>query len=587
MQFSQFHTINAEVAHYISELTSKLEALSAPLAKEEIYPQLSKPPKAQMGDLAFPCFQLAKSLKMAPPQIANQLLEISKQDNDQRFSEIKAFGPYINLYLDENYLNQTVLKPILDKSLFSKKLCESAPKTMIEYSQPNTHKVLHVGHMRNLCLGQSIVNIFKYAGVETLSTTFPGDVGTHVAKCLWYYVNHNQETPPTDRKGAWLGELYSKGNNLLEEQRGTDKEESNRKELTQILKELHAGKGKYFDLWKETRAWSIELMQDVYKWADAQFDSWYWESDVDAESVELVKKYFEQGLFVKDQGAVGIDLSDDKLGFCLLLKSDGTGLYATKDLELARRKFEDQKVELSLYVVDNRQALHFKQVFKTLEKMGFKNAKNCHHLQYEMVELSDGAMSSRKGNIIPIQSLIDQMVLKIKNDYLSKYAKQWSEEEINLVANQVASGAIKYGMNSVDSQKKIVFSMEDWLKLDGESGPYIQYVHARIHSMLEKVEASSTKDYSLLEHELEKALILHLGSFNLIIQQCLTQYKTHFLANYLYDLARKFNSFYAQCSVLNAENEDLKNARADLAKATAMTIEKGLNLLGIQAPKKM
>ena len=231
----------------------------------------------------------------------------------------------------------------------------------------------------------------------------------------------------------------------------------NRKELTEILKQIEKGEGQYFELWKQTKDWSVELMQEVYDWAKVSFDTWYWESDVDSSSVDLVKKYYEKGLFVKDDGAIGIDLSDDKLGFCLLLKSDGTGLYATKDLELARRKFEDQHVDHSVYVVDNRQALHFKQVFKTLEKMGFEKAKDCYHLQYEMVELPDGAMSSRKGNIVPIQSLIDQMVAKIENTYLEKYKGAWSQEEIDKTANMIASGAIKFGMNRIDPNKKIVF----------------------------------------------------------------------------------------------------------------------------------
>ena len=207
-------------------------------------------------------------------------------------------------------------------------------------------------------------------------------------------------------------------------------------------------------------------MQAVYEWADVKFDSWYWESDVDASSVKLINEYYEKGLFVKDDGAIGIDLKAEKLGFCLLLKSDGTGLYATKDLELARRKFIDHKVEKSIYIVDNRQSLHFKQVFKTLEKMGFDNAKNCYHLQYEMVELSDGAMSSRKGNIVALQELIDQMVNTIKNHHLEKYKNDWSDAEIDSVANIVASGAIKYGMTRVDSNKKIIFDMDEWLKLD-------------------------------------------------------------------------------------------------------------------------
>jgi arginyl-tRNA synthetase len=332
---------------------------------------------------------------------------------------------------------------------------------------------------------------------------------------LVLHSSHNQTPPSENRKGAWLGSLYTKGNNLLEDEKGSDKEEKNRAELTAILKEIEAQDGKYYELWKETRAWSIHLMEDVYKWAQVDFDIWYWESTVDSDSVKLIKKYYKEGLFVKDDGAIGIDLSDDKLGFCLLLKSDGTGLYATKDIELARRKFQEHKVEKSIYVVDNRQALHFKQVFKTLEKMGFENADKCYHLQYEMVELPDGAMSSRKGNIVPLQDLIDKMQETIKSEYLSKYQDEWSAEEIESTAKEIAKGAIKFGMNRIDPNKKIVFDMDEWLRLDGESGPYIQYVYARIQSMLNKVEADFTKaDMSHLESNYEKAVLIEVSQFN-------------------------------------------------------------------------
>lgn len=584
MEFNLHHKINFAVADHLSQFINKTFD-GVETTTKQVYDLLSPPPKNNMGDLAFPCFLLSKPLKKNPAEVAQALKDqLPLMDLIQ---ETKNFGPYLNFYLNPAAFADIVLGQILDESIFSAIKVENAPKTIVEFSQPNTHKEMHVGHMRNLCLGDALVKLYRYAGVETLSTTFPGDVGTHVAKCLWYYKNHSDQNPPKTRKGAWLGTLYSKGNNLLEDQRGTDKEKANREELTAILKQLHAGEGEFYDLWKETRQWSIDLMQEVYAWADVTFDSWYWESDVDASSVKLVEEYLEKGLFVKDDGAVGIDLSEDKLGFCLLLKSDGTGLYATKDLELARRKFIDQAVDKSIYVVDNRQSLHFKQVFKTLEKMGFEKAKDCYHLQYEMVELTDGAMSSRKGNIVPLQALVDQMQQKIIDDYLAKYKGQWDESEINEVAHIVAQGAIKYGMTRFDSTKKIVFNMEDWLKLDGESGPYIQYVYARINSIIDKVETDTKADYNALSHQLEKDLINHLAQFNTVVESCVDLNKTHLLCHYLYHLAKAFNSFYAECSILKADSEGLMHARLNLAIATQKILKQGLALLGIKVPKRM
>ncbi len=556
----------------------------SPLTAEQVYNSLTTAPNPKMGHIAFACFPLAKAFKSAPPQIATKLLE-NLEENEFILKAITA-GPYLNFFVNTQSVAKSIFPQIISGKFFDTELTENSPKTIIEFSQPNTHKELHVGHMRNLCLGDAIIKLHRYCNYPTISTTFPGDVGTHVAKCLWYFKKHNKEDVPSQRKGAWLGRLYTKGNNLLEQQKGSPQEDENRAELTSILKQLEAKSGEYYDLWVETRKWSIDLMSEVYKWANVEFDSWYWESDVDSDSVKLIKEYQEKGLFKEDQGAVGIDLSDEKLGFCILLKSDGTGLYATKDIELARRKFEDHQVEKSVYVVDNRQSHHFKQVFNILGKMGFENSKNCLHLQYEMVELTDGAMSSRKGNIVALQELIDKMVLKIKTDYLQKYEGQWSSDEINSTANIIASGAIKYGMTRVDSNKKIVFDMSEWLKLDGESGPYIQYVYARISSMVQKLQGDFKSDYSKLTTDNEQQIILKLSEFNSVVLQACEESKTHLLTGYLYDLSKLFNSFYAESQISNAE-ESLKGARIDMCNSVAITIKKGLELLGIQAPSRM
>ncbi len=582
MQFNYHNKLYFQLANQLAELVS--QKFDTQVEIGDLYKLFVLPPNPKQGDLAFGCFILAKQLKQAPPAIAQSLAQDFKSD---LVKSSQAAGPYLNFFLNPETCNQLILDEILTGEAFKKEIIKEAPKTIIEYSQPNTHKELHVGHMRNLCYGNALVRLYRYCGVDTIATTFPGDMGTHVAKCLWYYKKHNTQTPPENRKGAWLGTLYTAANNLLEEQRGSDKEETNRQELTAILHELLAEKGEYFELWKETREWSIELMQSVYDWADVKFDRWYWESEVDASSVAMAKKYYEQGIFVKDAGAIGIDLSDDKLGFCLLLKSDGTGLYATKDVELARKKFEEFNAKRSLYVVDNRQALHFKQVFKTLEKIGFEHAKDCHHLQYEMVELTDGAMSSRKGNIIALQDLIDRMVGTIKEQYLNKYQDEWSQEEIDNTANTIAAGAIKYGMNKIDSNKKIVFDMQDWLKLDGESGPYIQYVYARISSMLGKLSDVKPANFNHLTHEKESALINHLAKFNQTVQAALEKHATHMICQYVYQLAKLYNSFYADCSVSNAETAELKSARFGLSQAVATTVKEGMAILGIDVPNRM
>jgi arginyl-tRNA synthetase len=309
---------------------------------------------------------------------------------------------------------------------------------------------------------------------------------------------------------------------------------------------------------------------------------------VDSTSVQYVRGLFEKGLLQKSEGAIGMDLSAENLGFCLLLKSDGTGLYATKDMELARRKFQDFKIDKSIYVVDMRQALHFKQVFKVLEKIGFPQAKDCFHLQYNFVELPDGAMSSRKGNIVPLMQLVHQMEAMVKSQYLSRYEAEWKPEEINLVASQVAQGAIKYGMVKIDNNKKIVFDMAEWLKIDGESGPFIQYSAARINSLCRKFEMKKESvDWSLLIHPAERNLFQTMLNFNSIAIQAAESLRPSVLCTYLYDLAKRFNFFYHECSIGNAENETLKQARLNLAYCVGEVLKQGLSLIGIPTPERM
>ncbi len=561
----------------------------------DVYKALVEPPNTDLGHLAFGCFITAKNLKKGPPVVAQLLAQELKNECAQNIilkkaiASVEAAGPYINIKFAPAGLADYVLKPILSGETFKTQLTEATPKMMIEYSQPNTHKELHVGHMRNMCLGDAIVRLLRYSGYNILASTFPGDVGTHVAKCLWYMKYHNKESIPMLNKGAWLGAMYSKGNLLLEDQEGTPQEEENKKILTEILKQLEHKNGEYYDLWKQTREWSIELMKDVYKWADVHFDHWYFESDVDSDSIKTIKKYHAEGKLVESQGAIGLDFSNENMGFCLLLKSDGTGLYATKDVELARRKFEDYKIEKSIYVVDQRQALHFKQVFKTLEVLGFNQAKDCYHLQYNYVELPDGAMSSRKGNIVPLTALVETMRNHIKAEYLNRYTNEWTQEEIETVADQVAKGAIKYGMLKQDTNKKIVFDMNEWTKLDGESGPFIQYSFARINSLLKKFTFDAKAEFvtDVLAHNSELKLMQHLMNFNTVVLNSAENYKPAALCSYLYDTAKKFNTFYHDCAIGTAETPDLKKARLALAYSTGAVIKHGLSLLGIPAPERM
>lgn len=582
-------THNHLILEIAKRVVSAAKKLGTDLPLEQAYSAIVEPPQFEMGHFAFGCFRLAKELKKAPPVIATELA--AHISNDDLIEKVEAAGPYLNFIISAHGYGQHVVSDILSGAFFKRDILDSKPKTMVEYSQPNTHKVLHVGHMRNLCLGNALIRMGRAIDADIVSVTYPGDVGTHVAKCLWYLKKHNKDPIPSgtpEEKGAWLGQIYTLASHKLDDELGSDKEDQNRTELTAILKQLEAGTGEYYDLWRETREWSLRLMEKAYAWANVKFDRWFFESEVDAPSLKFAQELFAKNILIKDQGAIGMDLTAEKLGFCMLIKSDGTGLYATKDIQLAKVKFEEFKVKKSIYIVDNRQAHHFKQVFKVLEKIGFEQAKDCFHLAYDVVELPDGAMSSRKGNIVPLMDLIEQMQARITQDYLEKYRGEWSDEEISQTASDVARGAIVYGMIRIDNNRKIVFDMDEWLKLDGETGPYLQYANARIRSLIQKLgPVNNSANFSVLKHPAELALMARLSRYNDVLEKGWSELKTIGLCSYLYEVAKLFNSFYVECSIGKAENEELKQARLALANAAGTILESGLNALGITAPSRM
>ena len=553
------------------------------IVPEEAAAHWGLPPRPEMGHYCLGCFFLAAKAKKSPVVIAKTLAE--QWSANKNLISISSEGPYLNFTFASDYLGESVVRPILVGELSRNHSLSGSQKIMLEYSQPNTHKTLHVGHMRNLCLGNALSKILSYVGHEVVTATYPGDVGTHVAKCLRYLKKCvRPKDYPKENKGDWLGKIYTSAVSSYSEK-------DHAGEVTEILQQIRLQKGEYYDLWKETRQWSIDLMKKSYAWASVDFNHWFWESEVDAPSVAWAQKLYDKGILVKDQGALGMDLSDEKLGFCILIKKDGTGLYATKDLELARRKLEDFRVEQNIYLVDNRQSHHFRQVFAILKRLGFKNAEKCQHLEYEMVELPNGAMSSRLGNIIPISDLIEQMEEAIIRDYLDKYRKgenAWSPEEIQQTATIIANGAIKYGMVRIDNNRKIIFQMKEWLKLDGETGPYLQYTCTRIQSLKRKLgRHKGSIDWSLLQQDSEVNLMVFLGEFCHATLRCARQLKAMPLCAYLYELSKLFNSFYAQCPIGKAETSELGQSRLALAEATGEVLQKGLELLGIDVPDRM
>ncbi|WP_397600330.1 arginine--tRNA ligase [Silvanigrella sp.] len=555
----------------------------------DIYNMLTVPPDFSFGQAALPCFPFAKNFKQAPNKIALELSDKLNQKNKKFILKIDCINAYLNFHCNFNNLAQNLDKDISSREYFSRNLLENneKDKIVVEYSQPNTHKAMHVGHLRCLVLGDAVSNLLDYAGNKVVRATFPGDLGTHVAKIIWYLTHPSEKELPTKDKTRWLGQMYAEADDAFKATKGTEQETEVKNHISEILKQLNNSSGKYYDLWKETREWSLEELRNVYKWLNSYFDVWYFESECEASSKAIVKKKYEEGFFVKDNGAIGLDLSQWKLGFAMLLKSDGNGLYLTKDIDLIMRKFSDPEVTRSIIVVDSRQKLHFQQLFKIAELMGYPQASKSVHLSYETVNTEEGKpFSSRQLNGLQLLDLKNKMEEKVTGDYLERYRGQWSDQDIETTARNITIGALKYGMLRVDNNTQINFSLEEWLRLDGETGPYLQYVHARCSSILEKIGAPSQQFTFEISDKNEQELVFLLSRFNDFALQAAIQNRPSLIANYLYDLAKSFNRFYENCPIKSTEG-DIKNTRLTLVNVTKTMIFEGLKLLGIPSPLKM
>lgn len=568
---------------------------------------LGIPPQFELGQVALPCFAFAKEFKRSPADVATDLAaiiaaELSKPQSERAVAAtglIAAAAPaggFLNFVADFGALGSALLPQICDASIFPKPLHGrgSPEHIVVEYSQPNTHKAMHVGHLRGLILGDAVCKILAAVGHKVARVTYPGDLGAHIAKTLWYLKRHHHEPVPATHRGDWLGDLYATAHSFVEESsQDPERASAIKSEIGAVLAELQHGAGPYYDLWLETREWSFAEMRAVYDWMKVEFDEWFTESECDAPSRELVLEKEREGLFVRDQGAIGIDLSPYKLGFALLLKTDGNGLYLTKDLELIRRKFKDPSVTRSIVVVDARQKLHFRQVFKIAELMGYPQAATSAHLDYETVNTADGkkAFSSRTKNGMKLAHLRQMMESKVKTDYLERYRNNWSDAEIHETAAMVAVGAIKYGMLKVDNSTQVNFDLDEWLRLDGDTGPYLQYVHARCLNILEKQSSGVHEDFSSLQcfvaaETAAQELLVHLTRYFDALKQAAELLRPTFVATYLFELAKAFNRFYEQCSIKDSEGE-VRQSRLALVLATARVMEHGLGVLGIEAPRRM
>ncbi len=553
--------------------------------------------------------KLGKGNKLPVPQKAQEIAEQVKGQlgSVDGISHIEAVKGYLNVYFKTSDYARRVVDEVLANGVDFGRGAKKNEKVMVEYAQPNTHHSFHIGHARNTILGEVLARLVEFAGFETIRASYPGDLGLGVITVMWIYnkLYKGQEPEGVHERGQWLAKLYVEATALLEKKDNETPEETAIREgyeaeRREMYRKWDAGDAEVRELWRVTREWSLEELREVLKMLDVKMDVWFYESEVDEPSKAIVDELIAKDIATDERpngGAVIVKI-DEKLGLTkekyrtnVILRKDGTTLYLTKDLALAKVKFEKYQVDRSIYVVDVRQSLHLQQAFAILKLWGFPQSEKCYHLGYGFVSLPEGAMSARRGRVVLFKDVADEAVKRVLAVESEKSGDVPADER-EKIAYQIGMGALTYSMLSVDNNKDIVFDINEALSFDGRTGPYIQNAYVRANSILKKSGNStfersnvSTFNYDLTKHEIE--LIEQISRFPQTVEQAANEYRPLVMAAYAYDLANTFHSFYHAVNVMQTEDENTKNSRLSLVAAAKQTIENALRLLDIQAPDVM
>jgi arginyl-tRNA synthetase len=549
------------------------------LGIEGIEESIEIPPQPEFGDLASTiCFQLAKKEKQDPKRIAEEIVKKIKIPKKSLIKRVEAKAGYINFFFDWEKISEKVLKEVYKGLKFE---TGKGKKVMVEYSQPNPVHPMHIGHARSTFLGDALANIYEFLGYKVIRANYMNNVGLQVAKLVTAYLIWGDGKEPEGKPDLWLWEFYVK---FHEE---ASKNPSLEEKAREILRKYEIEKDKEIvKVWNKIVEWCIKGFEETYKKLGIDFDVYFYESD----SRELGKKIVEDALkkgiaFESPEGAIVADLEKYGLPNIVILRSDGTGLYITSDLGLTKQKFENYKIDKSIWVVSSEQNLYFKQLFKILELLGFKWVKNCYHFSFELVRLEEGKMSSREGKAV----MLDEVVKKLTEIALQEVEKRnsnLSEKEKVKLAEKIGIGALKYAIVKIDPNNTIVFDWNRMLSLQGDTGPYLQYACVRCKGILEKAGKWKPK-YKIKElKEEEKNLIKLILKFSKVVKDAAEDFRPNYICNYAFDLATAFDKFYEVCPVLKAE-KGVKEFRLTLVDSTRKILEKCLDLIGIQVVEKM
>ncbi len=549
------------------------------------------PPNPEMGDIGIPMFSFAKAFRMGPPQIAGEIAKMVQ--NDCEAGELGSFiavGPYVNVKLNKTLISKIVLSKIhsQDKTYGSfddeglKPL--SGKRVMIEFSSPNTNKPLHLGHLRNDALGESCSRLLKVAGADVYKVNIINDRGVHICKSMLAYQKFHAETGDTPeslgiKSDRFVGDCYVEYNTYSTEHPEAEKEAQN------LLVEWENGNDEVRSLWRTMNDWAISGVKQTYERTGVSFDKFYFESETYLKGKEEILQGVKDGIFYKEEdGSVWVDLAEINLDKKVLLRKDGTALYMTQDIGTAIYRHTDWDFNQLVYVVGNEQNYHFTVLFYILKKLGYAWADQLFHLSYGMVNLPEGKMKSREGTVVDADDLIDALRDGAIEE-INEKGRENAVGDVSEVGEKVSLAALHYFLLQTSPTKDMTFNPKESLSFNGNTGPYLQYMGARISSILKKASDSGldTNDgeikYALLKHDAEWELVKILEMFPKIVHRGAENLDPSLVANYTYDVAKAFSRFYHDCPILSAEQDDLKVARLELAKCTLIVLKNAMNLI--------
>lgn len=568
----------------IKELIAKkiAVALENKITEEEVIEKIEVPKEKENGDFAYPCFSLAKIFHQSPLMIANQIKE--NMNLDETFEKVEVVKGYLNFYLEREGIVASVLQNILEQGeCYGTSHIGEGKNIIVEYSSPNIAKPFHLGHFRNTVLGNTLYQLYQELGYHVIGINHLGDWGRQFGLLIEGYQRFGNEYDMEKDPLNALSDIYVRINKLA-------KEEDHVMEIArEHFKKLEEGDPKLQKMWQFFRAVSLKEYQRIYEILGCHFDSYNGEAFYSDKMDEVVEILEKKNVLVDSQGAKVVNVGEN-VPPCIILKSNGSTIYATRDLAAILYRARTYDFTKCIYITATEQILHFKQIFEVAKYLvDEKYQKGLTHIAYGMIRLKTGKMSTREGTVIYINDLIQEAIEKSKKIMEEKNTKL---ENLDLVAKQIGVGALTFHYLKTTKVKDIIFDLDETLRFDGETGPYVQYTYVRTKSVLEKAKLDLDNlkvdqiDFSKLKEKQEVELVKALNQFPQTIQKAAEDYEPAVLARYLIEIATLFSRFYNECTIM-VEEESLKIARCSLVYATSIVLKKGLGLLGIEAPDKM